>query len=97
MASKHPNEMTTIVIQPSSWKTRAYDAGEEESARRLIRQEVLLKKHEPYYEARAKIKYDQNGKLWRTAKSYPGVDAVRHIDDPSGSKRTMRNSNSVHP
>ncbi len=62
MPASHPNERTPISIQPSSWKTRPYDAREEERVRRLIRDEVLLKRHEPYYQARATIKFDQNGK-----------------------------------
>lgn len=65
MPGKHPNEKTTIVIQPSSWKNRTYDSREEDGARRLIREEVLLKRHEPYYQVRAKIKHDQNGKADR--------------------------------
>ncbi|HQC71405.1 MAG TPA: beta/gamma crystallin-related protein, partial [Candidatus Competibacteraceae bacterium] len=65
MSNNHPNEKTTIIIQPSSWKTRTYDTREEESARRLIREEVLLKRNEPYYQVRAKIKFDQGGKAER--------------------------------
>lgn len=61
MAGQHPNESTPIIIQPSSWKTRSYDAREEEKARRLIRDEVLLKRTEPYLQVHAKIKRKADG------------------------------------
>jgi len=62
MSASHPNQSTPILIQPSSWKTKTYDAREEERMRRLIRDEILVKRHEPYYQARATIKYHADGK-----------------------------------
>jgi len=61
MRAPHPNERTPILIQPASWKTRAFDAREEERVRQLIRDEVLVKRHEAYYQARATIKYNADG------------------------------------
>lgn len=61
MADTHPNANTPIVILPSSWRARVRDAREEERVRQLIRDEVLVKRHEPYYQVRASIKSAAEG------------------------------------
>ena len=61
MPTTHPNENTKIIILASSWKTRAFDKRAEEGARKLIREAVLLKRSEPYFQVRAKIKHAPDG------------------------------------